>query len=315
MEGGLELGSIRALPKADKRKFIRRDREGVASTVGTIMALLVFLTFLGLFTNTYVPLWMTDNERTHMNEVMNQMGEFKARLDSMIVNAQITDESSINVYTPVTLGAEGVPVFASQTAGVLSYEPAGSSNDSGISISFSYDDDEEVVDVEESGGGKLEFYAPNRYFVQQWVAFENGAIVIKQSDGQSLRAHPSMEVEKLGDNNVSMVFTQVDLLGKNNSVAGTGSAGMNTKLTYLDSQQYDVNDSDNEVTINITTQYGEAWTKFLERICKDGGLINGTDYSIDPGDAGSDVRTITFSVFNCANLDYNRAYVSVSVQR
>ncbi|MFP4169437.1 MAG: hypothetical protein ACLFUV_00195 [Methanomassiliicoccales archaeon] len=308
---------------------MRRDQEAVASTVGTIMALLVFLTFLGLFTNTYVPLWMTDNEKAHMNEVMNQFGEFKARMDSMIVNAQVTGESAINVYTPVTLGAEGVPVFASQTVGVLSYEPADTTNESGLSISFSYDSDEdgdgEEVEVDESGGGKLELYAPNRYFVQQWVAFENGAIIIKQSDGQSLRAYPSIEVDKLGDGNVSMTFTQMDLLGRNYSVAGTGSVGINTKLTYLDSQEYDVGyNGNNNVTLTITTQYNEAWYRFFERICDEGGLKNQTevgegnypDYELeDVRRSGSDVHTITFKVVNCGTLDYNRAYVSASVQR
>src|SRR4030067_2868702 len=55
--------------------------EGVASTVGTIMALLVFLTFLSLITNQYVPVWMKDSEAGHMGEALGQIGEFKSDID------------------------------------------------------------------------------------------------------------------------------------------------------------------------------------------------------------------------------------------
>ena len=46
-----------------KSKFLKKDREAVASVVGTIMALLVFLTFMSLFIGTYVPIWMKDKQK------------------------------------------------------------------------------------------------------------------------------------------------------------------------------------------------------------------------------------------------------------
>jgi len=60
-----------------RRRFRPRrqwDDDGVASTVGTIMALLVFLTFLSLITNQYVPVWMKDSEAGHMGEALGQLG-------------------------------------------------------------------------------------------------------------------------------------------------------------------------------------------------------------------------------------------------
>ena len=53
----------RALTRSSRVALLKKDRQGVASTVGTIMALLVFLAFMALITNTYVPAWMMDNER------------------------------------------------------------------------------------------------------------------------------------------------------------------------------------------------------------------------------------------------------------
>src|SRR5512136_2102251 len=107
------------------RRFLKRDRDerDVASTVGTIMALLVFLTFLTLFTNSYVPIWMMDNERSHMNEVVDQFGSLKGKSDMMMVNFMINMQSNLNMYQTITLGANGIPVFASPTAGILTYAP------------------------------------------------------------------------------------------------------------------------------------------------------------------------------------------------
>src|SRR5438445_12322504 len=58
-----------------RARRIRRDESGVASTVGTIMALLVFLTFISLIVNQYVRVCMKDSEASHMG---NAFGEFGA---------------------------------------------------------------------------------------------------------------------------------------------------------------------------------------------------------------------------------------------
>ncbi|HYM39678.1 MAG TPA: hypothetical protein VEY12_05985, partial [Thermoplasmata archaeon] len=57
------------------RRDLRRDERGVASTVGTIMALLVFLTFLSLIVNQYVPVWMKDSEAAHMDSAVGQLAD------------------------------------------------------------------------------------------------------------------------------------------------------------------------------------------------------------------------------------------------
>ncbi len=79
----------------------------MASTVGTLMALLVFLTLLTMFTNTYIPIWMKENEKTHMDEVLNQFGDLKGKVDSLIVNAQVTGKPTVNMYQSIALAPRG----------------------------------------------------------------------------------------------------------------------------------------------------------------------------------------------------------------
>src|SRR5438046_9753738 len=66
---------------------LRSDDRGVASTVGTIMALLVFLTFLSVIVNQYVPIWMTGSEASQMNTVLGQVGGIKGEVDLQMLAA------------------------------------------------------------------------------------------------------------------------------------------------------------------------------------------------------------------------------------
>ena len=246
-----------AFSASSRSKFIKRDKEGVASTVGTIMALLVFLTFLTLFTNTYSPIWMKENEKNHMDEVLNKFGDMKGKVDSLVVNAQVTGRQTITMYQPITLGSDGVPVFATATAGYMFLKPQGT-YDSGVHQSFSHSIGSHVYDFNESGGGCLEFYGPNRYYVQQWYTYENGSLLIYQQDGTAIRASPSLSFQLNGDGTINLQFDQVDFIGKNSTVGGQGSAGVIIDLIYHDSQTYDVCDqtsgSDGKVVLEFTTR-------------------------------------------------------------
>ena len=60
----------------------------------------------------------------------------------------------------------------------------------------------------------MEFYVPNRYYVQQWLAYENGAIIMSQNDGQTLRAFPAWTLAKV-TGSLTIAFTQIDIIGNN----------------------------------------------------------------------------------------------------
>jgi hypothetical protein len=277
------------------------------------MALLVFMTFLSMFTNSYIPVWMQDNERAHMNQVINQFADLKGKIDSLIVTAQVTGSTTIRMYSPITLGAQGIPVFASPTAGLLTYSPQGK-GDSGIYVRFNYSLEGAKTSVSESGGGMVELYAPNRYYVQQWVGYENGAMIVKQQDGQVLRAWPSIEVEKIGSS-INIKFTQIDFIGTNASVGGTGTVGLNLNLVYIDSQLYIFEDGDDRnVNITFRTKYWDAWQQFLNDTCSKAGLTSPTNYVIKIGQVNDNVKTVTLWIKNAGTMTYNRAFMDVSVQ-
>ena len=286
------------------------------------MALLVFLTFLTLFTNSYIPVWMVDNERTHMNVVMNQFGEMKGKVDILSINARMTGSTDINMYQSIDLGADGIPVFASATAGMISYAPYAGGNSSVRSI-FNYTlvSGGKAYHYDQYGGGMVQFYAPNRYYVQQWVTYENGAILIRQTDGQTMRAYPSIELDKpTPTSRINMSFEQVDFVGKNSSAAGTSNAGLNIDVIYLDSQTYangNITGNPNvktPVVLIFKTLNGQAWYNYLFQYLHtaDNNLVNNTDYVLSPYSAST--QTVKLVINNVSYFTYSRAITQISIE-
>jgi hypothetical protein len=300
----------RALSRSTRLSFIRSDKEGVASTVGTIMALLVFLAFMTLITNNYVPAWMLDNERQHMNQVIDQFGQMKGKVDSMIIQMEVTGAKGTKMYAPISLGSEGVPLFATPTGGILNYIPQGS-NVSGIWFNYTSTSHPTSLITGQIGGGKVDLVVPNRYYIQQTVAYENGAIIVKQNDGQTIQAYPNLEINKI-TGAITLSFTQIDLLGTNQSMSGSDSMGFNMDLKYIDGQTYNLESGTLDITLR--TAYQQAWVDFLNLTLKNTGLVKGTDYVFNPPTLLPDKATyqIVLTLKNVDTVYYSRALVEMS---
>ncbi|MFW5928310.1 MAG: hypothetical protein ACOCSL_03820, partial [Thermoplasmatota archaeon] len=121
-----------------KKCRMQDSEEGVATTVGTIMALLIFLSIFSLITQQYVPVWMEDNEAYHVDEVKSQFAQMKGNIDSLILN----NYKNYPTYTSIKLGSEGIPMFAEETYGIISLESSWGDTDKGMSISFSNNDND-----------------------------------------------------------------------------------------------------------------------------------------------------------------------------
>jgi len=242
------------------KRTLRRDEEGVASTVGTIMALLVFLTFMSLMVNQYVPVWQKDTEASHMNGALGQFGHLKQAVDMQILAARIAQDSGtpyipITSSSPVTLGVDGVPIFGSPTPGELRAEP----NAGAWSVEFEYVVSGVRYRVQEAASGVIELNVANRYYMAQRLAYENGAVLRDQIDGQVVRGLPVFE-PILVENSLDLSFQLVSLYGSG-GLTGTSTEIIHSKLFGLDRQDYTGVAS--AIWVNHTTRYGLAWYSFL----------------------------------------------------
>jgi len=170
--------------------------------------------------------------------------------------------------------------------------------------------------VNVDGGGKVELYAPNRYYVQQWLGYENGAIILKQEDGQSIRAYPNLDISK-DNNTLNIAFTQIDLIGNAQSLTGADTVGFSLDLIYIDSQKYSIGTGEKTFSLRLNTTYGDAWYSYFAQLCRSEGLVNNTDYVLTAPVAVSGstngMTALTLTLKNCNELYYNRAYVSMTM--
>lgn len=246
------------------KKSPRWDDEGVSATIGTIMSLLVFLTVLGMFTNQFVPVWMSDNESTHMANAMTQIIGFKADVDGLVVDYSDSQLAPAPIVAPITLHATGIPVFAEATSGILEFAHETVYAKPCMNVSY----DEGGTSGYDLGpttgghsGGFLSLYAPNRYYVEQRLIYESGAVILNQSDGEFVVTGPQFAVSDVSGSRV-VKLTQVTMLGGNKTIGGTGTKLVNAEMLYAGTTTLR-NTSGADLTISIVSVYGTAWERYF----------------------------------------------------
>ena len=238
----------------NKKRLTRRlswDDEGVASTIGTIMSLMIFLTFLSMFMNQYVPIWMEDNEASHMNNVEGQFANLKQSIDMQIL-AGLMGNYEVTLYTPITLGAQGIPMFAAPTMGQLSTNP--DQSNTSASISFVYAIDGVNYTINPSSSGNIKLIVPNRYFVPQTIVYENDAIILTQNEGELIKAPPQLNLRKEGTR-YNMAFTMISIVSDNQTYNGFDNRGVTTYLRSAVTTTYE----DYNVFMNVTDDVCAFW--------------------------------------------------------
>ncbi len=283
-----------------KLRTLRRDRKGVASTVGTIMALLVILTFFTLFLNQYVPAWSKEAEASHMGTALGHFGSLKGAVDAQILSAQAAANSGstyipTETYTPVQLGTETIPVFSNPSVGRID----GNSDQAAWSVQFTYDIGGTDYVVDEASSGNIVLQVENRYHVPFTLAYEGGGIIMSQSAGQAVRVDPQFTVVHTGTE-VEVGLVLIQFIGAGN-VAGTGTEGVRTKLLTVDMQEYTGLES--PLWINHTTRFGPAWFAHLnETLALAFGVLDedfggpGYNYTEAPDGSGQEVITPFYSL-------------------
>lgn len=291
----------------------RWNREGVASTVGTIMALMVFMALLSVFTNQYVPVWMEDNEAKHMNTVESQFGMIRWGIDNQILAGQFGGVTDVSVYNPITMGSEGVPMFASPTQGTFSILP----NKGSSRVDFTYDTGigGGNINVNSISNGTLEMEAPNRYYVPQTLVYENDAIILVQPDGMAMKSYPQFIVRQEGTG-FKFVFSQITLFGVNKTYAGTTTTGIHTSLKYVNSTTYSSNQVtqtgfQSNIVITINSEYASAWWSYLNDYMKTTGMVSGVDYTIPAVAPVGNVLTIALTQASMSSITLHVAYFDV----
>ena len=297
------------------KKSPRWDDEGVAATVGTIMSLLVFLTAMGVFTNQFVPVWMGDNESAHMSDVIQQILALKSDIDGMITDYSDSLVAATPAVVPITLGSQGIPVFAAPTSGILSYTSESAYGRPSFNTSFTT----ELVADDGHSGGELRMYCPNRYYVEQTLIYESGAVILNQTDGEFIIAGVQLSLQ-VYNGKLQMKMTQISLHGLNKTIGGTGTKIVNADLMYASTMKYDSTAGEN-VTMSIVTKHGNAWANYFKKALNSSqaDLVYGVDFDVPaptfydlPGNT-NDYYIVSVTISNVEVFYHTKADVQLSI--
>jgi hypothetical protein len=312
------------------RRGLRRDERGVASTVGTIMALLVFLTFLSLIVNQYVPVWMKDSEAAHMDGAVGQFANLKGAIDFQALGALMAQNAGAvfvpsTTSTAVTLGVDGVPIFSSPSTGALRSNP----DQGNWTVWFQYEINGVVTTVDEASSGQIDLSVQNRYYPIGDIVYENGAVIRSQPDGQVVRAAPTFQASHSGST-LSVAFQLVNLYGSG-AAAGTSTQIINTKVFAVNQQTYNLTSA---LYVNHTSPFGLGWFNFFNSTLSTSlgvkptttvsppfttvtATVNGTTlYTLRLENLGTGSYRVRLAVYNLAYslfFTLQQAYVDVGV--
>ena len=264
----------------------RREEDAVASSIGTMLAILVILTMLTVVTTGWAPEWTKSKESEHMRVVESQFASLKALLDQL----SLSDNTEALVSTPITLGSEGVPMFSADSTGTISLMMATNNNN------FN------TFSVENSTGlhqrvayGSIMYESQNTQYIDQQFIYETGAIILKQPDGELMITGPSLIIQNL-TRGLKVSIVLMSIYSDGSIYTGKGTVGINCRLVQDSIVSTETWNPTETLHINVTTSVYEAWYDYFARVVPDSGIDSG-DYDLSVDEATGTVHLTLRNVY------------------
>jgi FlaG/FlaF family flagellin (archaellin) len=251
-----------------RRGAFKRDDETVASSIGTMLAILVILALITMLTTGWAPEWTKSKESEHLRVVEGQVSNLKALMDQL----SLSSNTETMVSTPITLGSAGFPLFSSDASGTISLVSTDSNDFNRYSLVNSTGLFERVA------YGSIVYESHNTEYVDQKFRYENGAIVISQDDGEVVTTGPAMIVQNL-TRGLKVSMTMVSIYSDGTSYTGVGTVGINCRLVQEKITTDRMWMPTETLHINVTSAVFEAWYDFFVRTIPAQGVGSG-DYDI-----------------------------------
>lgn len=276
-------------------KKMKNSDDAVVGIVATFLIVGLIVTVISMIQAVYVPEWMEQTEADHMEVVADQFSQLKFAIDIQSANKK----PDIPISTSITLGNKELPFLTSSRAygslDILSNECMVTINDSNVTKSKSYP------------LGVIKYSSANAYFLNQAYICEAGAVILSQSQGNTMSIKPAFSVSYGADINISFTIINISTIGEKRSIGGYGTYPIQAEFSYNDTTVFpDVKN------ITIDTNYQNAWQKFINNTLINSGLNHhsyGANFSISVDD---DSMILKFT--NSTTVNLKLEYVKISAQ-
>ncbi|MDD3492038.1 MAG: hypothetical protein PHU95_00905 [Candidatus Thermoplasmatota archaeon] len=125
--------------------------------------------------------------------------------------------------------------------------------------------------------GTIQYQSENAYFVDQTYTYQGGAVIISQSDGNAITSPPFFSASNATTQHVfNMSLVDVRGLPGKRSAGGYGTYAIRTNYSSTEYLEFKAS----SVTLTITTDYPEAWERYLNTTLTASGMQQDVDYNL-----------------------------------
>ncbi len=220
-------------------KDIFYEEEGVASAVGTIFAILIFVSLLSIFVSTYVPADMMADEEQYSSSMMNSMVQLASTISQLSLNYKQGETALI----PFDLESSYIPIFSSPTYGLINISSNSKGQEGYLTLAV-YNGKPTAGNLSGqniSVGGAIMAFTNNRYFTDEAWTYEFSSLyyfnpVSHKQENSSLLSDLIQVTPGVGGlNNVSLFL--VNMIGGPNTISTSSpiaiSVGILSKETLI----------------------------------------------------------------------------------
>jgi hypothetical protein len=281
-----------------KRAVWRRGEDSVASSIGTMLAILILLSLLTMFTTSWAPEWTKGKEAEHMRLVESQMSNLKALIDSL----SLSGNTHAVVSTPITLGSKGVALFSTDAVGTVSLLSSYSTSYNTFTVANSTGKYERVA------YGSIVYESSNTEFIDQEFYYECGAVIIGQANEYVVSIGPGIILQNVSGQ-LELSFTLIAVYSEGTSYTGGGTVGVQCRLVNEKISTTTTWPSRETIHINITSPAYEAWYDYFGRFIPRNGVGDG-DYDISVNGA---LQTVSVTLRNVVQVTSDYVILGASL--
>lgn len=288
-----------------EKTFFIHSESATATAIGAVLLLgIIFsvLTFICVF---YIPEWKSDAEYSHMGDICEDMAEVKSKIDMMsIILASNPNSSSFNspnpsssapqliISVPFHMGGGDLPLIGPiKSSGSLAV------NRENCKMSIVVKDpDDSTIYSQLINCGTITYNSQNRFYVDQNINYENGALILDQGEQSVMMLYPSIRFSRALDNeysdtkyNVSINAVRIFQKPYVPPEAISSNSGCSIRLTGIDYRPwYDSNKKVGEnlakLELTVYTKNPDAWEQYFKKVTMDANIDPTIDCYIEPWD-------------------------------
>jgi len=221
-------------------KFRNTFDSAVAGVIEALLLVALAAIVLSTIQLVYIPEIMEQREAEHMDEVDNQFSYLKSVVD---LQSALTED--VPISSPITLGSKELPYFVTARAfGQLDIIDSSASYIEPLGASYT---NKPLTSIQ------LEVW--NCYYIGQRYVLEGGAVIVKQSDGESVKIEPSIIIENIsGDTYITWQLPEFCSIAGKNSTSGYKNCFIRTNYTSNSETG-----SESIDTLRIFSEFLDAW--------------------------------------------------------